>query len=171
VQPPAAPGRQFAPSERPAETPRAGAKPPWVDRLRNIPPQERERVLENQDKFRSLPSDRQEHIRRDFQRWDRLTPLQRDELRDRERVWRQMTPEQREHIRADVLPRWEQMPSERRQAIQRRLRVLREMPESARNQHLGDPNFTRGMSREDQALLRDLSHLHVGGAPELPAEH
>src|SRR5256885_1237609 len=44
------------------------------------------------------------------------------------------------------------------------------LPESARNQHLNDPNFTRGMSDEDKSMLRDLSHLHVGGAPEPPNE-
>jgi hypothetical protein len=44
------------------------------------------------------------------------------------------------------------------------------MPESARNQHLADPNFTRGMSEEDKSMLRELSHLHVGGAPEPPNE-
>ena len=46
----------------------------------------------------------------------------------------------------------------------RRLRVLQNMPESARNQRLNDPKFTRGMSDEDRSTLRDLSHLHVGGA-------
>ncbi len=44
------------------------------------------------------------------------------------------------------------------------------MPEAARNQHLNDPNFTRGMSDEDKVMLHDLSHLHVGGAPEPPGE-
>jgi len=48
--------------------------------------------------------------------------------------------------------------------------VLKNMPEYARNQHLHDPNFTRGMSEEDRDTLRDLSHLHVGGAPEPPNE-
>jgi hypothetical protein len=60
------------------------------------------------------------------------------------------------------------MPPERRQAIQQRLRVLQNMPESARNRRLNDPNFTRGMNDEDLATLRDLSHLHVGGAPDPP---
>jgi hypothetical protein len=44
------------------------------------------------------------------------------------------------------------------------------MPESARNQHLNDPNFTRGMGEEDKSMLRDLSHTHVGGPPEPPGE-
>jgi hypothetical protein len=34
---------------------------------------------------------------------------------------------------------------------------------------LNDPDFTRGMSEEDKATLHDLSHLHVGGAPDPPS--
>jgi hypothetical protein len=60
------------------------------------------------------------------------------------------------------------MSPDRQRAIQNRLSVLQNMPESARNQHLNDPNFTRGMSDEDKSTLRDLSHLHVGGAPDPP---
>ena len=59
------------------------------------------------------------------------------------------------------------MPVDRRQAIRQRLRILQNMPESARNERLTDPNFTRGMSDEDKATLRDLSHMHVG-APDPP---
>jgi len=80
-----------------------------------------------------------------------------------------MTPQQQSHIRNDVLPKWRQMPVERRQVIRQRLSVLQNMPESARNQRLNDPNFTRGMSEEDKATLRDLSHMHVG-APDPPSQ-
>ena len=76
-----------------------------------------------------------------------------------------LTPEQQNHIRADVLPKWRQLPPQRQKAISNRLAVLQNMPESARNQHLNDPNFTRGMSEQDKAMLRDLSHMHVG-APD-----
>ena len=81
-----------------------------------------------------------------------------------------MRPEQRDHLRNDVLPKWQQLPADRQRAIHQRLGVLQNMPESARNQHLNDPNFTRGMSEEDKAMLHDLSHLHVGGAPGPPNE-
>src|SRR5436853_92494 len=114
--------------------------------------QENQRVLENNMRLQSLP------------------PAQRQELQERAQVWGKLTPEQRQHIRNDVLPKWQQLPPDRKRAIQQRLGVLKNMPESARNQHLSDPNFTRGMSEEDRATLRDLSHLHVGGAPEPPSE-
>lgn len=132
---------------------RGAAPPPNVqERWRNMAPQDRQRLLQNEDRLRRLP------------------PAQQQVLRDRAQVWNRMTPEQREHIRTDVLPRWRQMPPDRKQAIRQRLRVLQNMPESARNQRLNDPNFTRGMSQEDRSTLRDLSHLHVGGTLESPNE-
>src|SRR5579859_7717364 len=118
----------------------------------NLNPQEKQRTLEQYNKFQ------------------KLTPSQQQDIRDRGRVWGQLTPEQKNHIKNDVMPRWQQLPPQRQRAIQQRLGVLKNMPESARNQHLSDPNFTRGMSEDDKSMLRDLSHLHVGGAPEEPHE-
>jgi len=114
-------------------------------------PQDRQRLAQNEQRLRSL------------------SPAQQQELRDRARVWQRMTPDQREHIRNDILPKWQQLPPGRQKAIQQRLGVLQNMPESARNRHLSDPNFTRGMSEEDKQMLRDLSHQHVG-APETAQE-
>jgi hypothetical protein len=135
----------------PNRPPGAGTVNPQ-ERLRNMTPQERQSLRQNEERLQRLP------------------PAQRQVLRDRAQVWQRMTPEQRDHIRNDVLPRWRTMSPDRRQAVQQRLRVLQNMPESARNRRLNDPNFTRGMSDEDRSTLRDLSHLHVGGAPEPPGE-
>src|SRR5271154_1990770 len=134
-----------------------GAARPWVDRMRDSSPAQRESVLQNSRAFQNLPPQQQNNIRRQFQQWDRMSPQQRADQRTKEETWRHLTPEQREHIKYDVLPKWRQMPPERQQAIQRRLGVLQNMPESARNQRLNDPNFTRGMSDEDKETLRDLS--------------
>jgi len=126
--------------------------------------------MQNSPAFRNLSPEQQSRIRDQFNQWDRKTPLQRADQREREQTWRQMTPEQRDHIKNDVLPAWRQLPPERRQAISQRLSVLKNMPESARNERLNDPNFTKGMNDEDKATLRDLSHLHVGGPPDPPGE-
>jgi hypothetical protein len=128
------------------------APPPNVqERFRNMSPQERSRLAENQRKFNQLPPQRQQDMKRAAENWEKLTP------------------EQRNHLRNDVLPKWQQLPADRQRAIQQRLGVLRNMPESARNRHLSDPSFTRGMSEEDKQMLRDLSHEHVG-APDQPQE-
>jgi hypothetical protein len=118
----------------------------------NLNPEEKQRALNNYRNYQKLP------------------PGQRQQMQESARNWNRLTPEQKSHIRNNVLPRWQQLPPQRQRAIQQRLGVLKNMPESARNQHLADPNFTRGMNEEDKAMLQDLSHLHVGGAPDEPHE-
>src|SRR5215472_6016570 len=146
-----------------------GSARPFVDQMRDLTPQQRDRVLQNSKAFQNLAPEQQNRIRNQFNQWDKMTASQRADLREKENTWRNLTPEQREHIKSDVLPKWRQMPWGRQQVIQQKLGVLQNMPESARNQRLADPNFTRGMSEEDRAMLHDLSHLHVGGAPDPPS--
>jgi uncharacterized protein DUF3106 len=145
-----------------------GSAPRFVDRMRDFTPQQRERVLQDSRTFQSLAPEQQNRIRNQFSQWDRMSPQQRADLREKENTWRNLTPQQRDYIKGDVMPRWRQVPWQRQQAIQQKLGVLQNMPESARNRRLADPNFTRGMSDEDRAMLHDLSHLHVGGAPDPP---
>ena len=148
----------------------AGAARPWVDRMRELSPRQRENVLQNSRAFQNLSPDQQSKIRQQFNQWDRMTPLQRADQRSKEDTWRRMTPEQRDHIKNDVVPKWRQMPWDRQQVMKQKLGVLQNMPESARNQRLNDPNFTRGMSDDERSMLNDLSHTHVGGTPEPPGE-
>jgi hypothetical protein len=121
-------------------------------------------------KFNSLPQQEQQRILQSNRNFEKLTPAQKQQQEEAAKNWSKLTPVQQGHIRNEVIPKWKQMPKDRQDAIQHRLAVLRNMPESARNQHLNDPNFTRGMSDEDKAMLHDLSHMHVGGAPEPPSE-
>jgi len=125
--------------------------PPQPKKFNQLSPQEQRKIVENYNKQRNL------------------TPAQRQEINGRIENWKKLTPEQKDHVRNDLVPKWNQMPKTRQDSIQHRLDVLRNMPESARNQHLNDPNFTRGMSEEDKAMLRDLSHMHMG-APDPPNE-
>ena len=148
-RPPNAPVPQNVPRAN-AETNRtpAAQQSNPQDRWRNMSPADRPRAVQNEKRLQSM------------------SPAQQQVLRDRAQVWNRMTPEQRDHVKNDVLPQWRQMPPDRKQAIRNRLRVLQNMPESARNQRLNDPRFTQGMSEEDKSTLRDLSHLHVGGTME-----
>ena len=140
-------------NNNPNRPPSAYTPPPPRRTFNELTPPEKNRVIENYKKLQSLP------------------PSQRQEITGpRKDTWGTLTPEQKNHIKTDVYPKWKQLPPERRKAISQRLGVLQNMPESARNQHLNDPNFTRGMSEEDKSTLRDLSHMHVGAPPEPPPE-
>jgi Protein of unknown function (DUF3106) len=156
-----------------APTPRqqlgVGAARPWVDQMRDLSPRQRDQVLQNSKAFQNLSPDKQSRIRQQFNQWDNMPASQRADLRQKENTWRNLTPGQRDHIKNDVLPRWRQMPWDRQQVMKQKLGVLQNMPESARNQRLNDPNFTRGLSEEERSTLQDLSHTHVG-APDPPGE-
>jgi len=147
-----------------------GAPRPWVDQMRDLSPRQRDRVLQNSKAFQNLSPEKQNKIRQQFSQWDHLTPQQQASLRENENTWRKLTPEQQQHIKNDVLPKWQQMPWERQQVMKQKLGVLQNMPEPARNQRLNDPNFTKGMTDDEKSMLHDLSHTHVGGAPEFPSE-
>jgi Protein of unknown function (DUF3106) len=147
-----------------------GTARPWVDQMRSLSSQQRAQVLHNSRAFQNLSPDQQARIRQQFNQWDRMTPSQRADQQIKEDNWRKMTPAQRDHIKNDVLPKWREMPRDRQQVMSQKLRVLQNMPESARNQRLNDPNFTQGMSDDERSMLRDLSHTHVGGPPDPPGE-
>jgi len=136
-------------SNNPNRPPSAYAPP--QRRFNDLTPQEKRRIVDSYNKQKNL------------------NPTQRQEINRRIDNWNKLTPEQKGHVRNDLTPRWNQLPKTRQDAIQHRLEVLQNMPESARNQHLNDPNFTRGMGEEDKAMLRDLSHMHMG-APDPPNE-
>lgn len=161
-----APGRNLTPRQQLG----VGAPGPWVQSMRQMRPADRERFFQNSPAFHNMPPERQSKIRQQFNQWDRMTPQQKADQIDKENVWRSLSPEQKNHIKNDVLPNWRQMSPERQQAIQQKLSILKNMPESARNRRLNDPKFTEGMSEEDKATLRDLSHMHIGGAPDPPGE-
>jgi hypothetical protein len=147
-----------------------GSPRPWVDTMRDLSPAQRDRVLQNSRAFQNLSPDKQGKIRQQFNQWDRMSSNQRADLREKEQTWRNLSPEQRDHIKNDVLPQMRQMPWDRQQMINQKLGVLRNMPESARNQRLNDPNFTRGMSDQERSVLHDLAHTHVAGTPLPPNE-
>ncbi len=156
------PGRGEPGGERAA----LGLPPRWMERLREMSPQEQERFLNNNERFRSMPPERQAEVRRRLQEWNSLTPEQRQAVREREHVWEQITPEQRRHIRETIFPKWQRLEPERRRALMQRLHVLQNLSEPERTARLNDERFLQGLSPEERAMLRDLAHLHVGGPPE-----
>jgi hypothetical protein len=158
--------RQNARNNRPSNAGKGGAQTNLQPKSEPNPNRSAATQANPQDRWKNMsPADRQRALQNE-KRLQSMSPAQQQVLRDRAQVWNRMTPEQRDHVKNDVLPQWRQMPPDRKQAIRNRLRVLQNMPESARNQRLNDPNFTRGMSEEDKSTLRDLSHLHVGGSME-----
>ena len=137
----------------------AGLPPKWIERLQDLPPDEQQRFLQNNEQFQHLPAERQEQIRRNLERWNSLTPEQKEHARAAERAYERMTPEQRQYVRNVLLPKWQAMPPQRRQVINQHLRMLRNMSPATQQVALGDPKFTQGLSPDEQSMLRELNSL------------
>ena len=136
-----------------------GLPPKWVDQLRDMPPEEQQRFMENNQQFQHLPPERQDQIRQNLQRWNNLTPEQKQKAREAEAALERMTPEQRQYVRETLLPKWQAMAPERRRAMNRHLAMLRNMSPATQEAALNDPRFMQGLSPEEQSMLRELNSL------------
>jgi Protein of unknown function (DUF3106) len=135
----------------------AGLPSKWIENLREMPPEQQERFMQNNRLFQNLAPERQTQIRKNLENWNRLSPEERDAIRERAQILERMTPEQRQYLRNTLLPRWQEMPQERRQAINGRLRILQTMGPAAQQAALADPKFMQGLSPDEQSMLRDLN--------------
>ncbi len=135
----------------------AGLPPKWIENLREMPPAEQERFLQNNRLFQNLAPERQAQVRKNLENWNKLTPEQRDALRERAEVLERMTPAQRMYLRNTLLPKWQAMPPDRRQVINGRLRILQTMGPGAQQAALADPKFMQGLSPDEQSMVRDLN--------------
>jgi hypothetical protein len=151
----------------------AGLPPKWEEHLQDMTPEEQERFMKNNERFRQLSPDGQAQIRDKLRYWNGLSPDEREGLRDRQRVWEQLSPAQQDHIQHDLLPKWQQLPQDRRQVILSRLRGLSSMSDADRAAKLNDPQYMRGLSPDEQDMLKNLSMLRAGSpgapAPSVPA--
>jgi hypothetical protein len=136
-----------------------GLPPKWIEKLRDMPPEEQQRFLRNNERFRDLPPRRQEQIRRNLERWNNLTPEQKQAARNAEAALERMTPQQRAYVRNTLLPKWRALPMARRQAIRRHLAILSRMSPSTQQAALNDPKFMSGLSPDEQEMLRNLNSL------------
>jgi hypothetical protein len=152
-------GNNAHPNARPNPRAMEGMPPKWVENLRNMPPEEQERFMQNNERFKNLPPQRQEQIRRNLQKWNSLTPEQKEEAGRREQMLERMTPEQRDYVRNTLLPKWQAMPQDRRQAINRHLGMLSNMSPETQQAALNDPRFMQGLNPDEQSMLKELNSL------------
>jgi len=155
----AAAARANGGAAKPNERGMEGLPGRWVQRLQDMPPEQQQQFLENNEQFKQLPAWRQEQIRQNLEKWNHLAPEQQDEIRERERILENLPPERREYIRNTLLPKWQAMPLDRRQAITRHLAMLRNMSPATQQAALNDPKFLQGLSPDEQSMLRELNSL------------
>jgi hypothetical protein len=130
--------------------------------LRDLSPQEQQRYMQNSERFRSLPPQRQAQIRNNLQKWNNLSPTERNAMNDRARTWQRMSPQQRQYVQNNLLPKWQSMSPQRKGIVTGRLHTLQGMSPAERQAALNDPQFMRGLSPDEQSVLRGLDSINPG---------
>jgi hypothetical protein len=144
-----------------------GLPPKWIDNLRDMPPDEQERFMQNNERFQSLPPQRQAQIRQNLQKWNQMSPEQRDRIRSTERMLEDATPEQREHFQNAIVPQLAQMAPERRMRVLNHWRRLQSLTPAEQQAALHDPAFMGNLSPDEQSVVRDLNSLgNPAAAPQ-----
>lgn len=132
--------------------------PNFFRRLRNLPPDQQDRILRNDAQFHDLPAARQAQIRRNLSRWNSLTPRQKRVIRQREEIVRSLSPAQRQDLRT-VFPQYRQLKPQEQRQVMRAFRRLRDMPPQKRSRFLNSPRFEQRFTPKQQQVLRGLNQL------------
>ncbi len=130
---PKAPAAKVLPKSEANQRAKAPARIPdaQVNRLMNMKPEEREKVLAN------LPPERREKLMDQLERLDRLTPAQKQQLN-----WR--------------FQELQKLPPVRRQAVRAELQTLRDLRPAPRRLRVLSPEFREQYSPEEIQLMKDV---------------
>lgn len=141
-----------------------GLPPKFVEKLRDMPPDEQERFMQNNEKFQSLPAGRQAQIRQNLQKWNALPEEQKERIRATEAMLENATPEQREHFQNYLVPKLEQMPPMRRARVINHWRRLQSLTPAEQQAAMRDPAFMGNLTPDEQSVVRDLNSMGNPGA-------
>jgi len=137
--------------------------PPLFKKLRDLPPEEQEKVLRNNQRFQELPKERQDELLNRLHRFQALSPEQKEMIEQRFAAFSKLTPEQREKVREIYQQHWRNLPPARRKALTEEFRKLREMPPGDREKYLSSNELEGRFNPDERDILRQLNSLP--GAP------
>jgi Protein of unknown function (DUF3106) len=143
---------------------------PFMQFLRDLPPDQQERVLANNPRFKSLPPERQQQIRENLKRWNEASFEQRQVILQREEIVQSLSPEQRDELR-QIFPRWRELPPGRRQVLMQNFRKLRDLAPADRENFLSSPELQQNLSSVELDILRSLNTLLPADAEKPAANH
>lgn len=137
---------------------RHGHPPRFFRRLRDLPPEEQDQILQNDAQFHQLSPQRQEQVRQNLRRWNRLTPQQKSMFRQRERIVQSLSPRQRRQLRS-VVPNFQRLNPQQRRQVNRAFMRIRNMRPQQRRRFFSSPQFKQRFNPDQRRVLRGWSNL------------
>lgn len=166
------PQREVRPAPRPggeqgqARHPAQGG---FFQRLRELPPDQQRRVMDNSPQFQRLPPQRQEMIRERLRAWNEMSPQQKERVRQREEIFQALSPAQRQEARR-LFPQYRDLTPARRQAVLVAFRHLRDLPPEQRQSYLQSQYVREQFSPHERNILQGLNQLLPTGRPNAPED-
>ena len=139
----------------------------WLNRYRDVPPDQQRRALQNDPQFRRLPPQRQQQLQQRLQDFSRRSPEQQQRILNRMETWEHLTRQQQQTVR-QMHSQFQQLPPERQQAVKNAIQALRAMPPDARQRAIQSGRFSQ-YSPQERALLNGASQLPL--APAQPPQN
>lgn len=140
----------------------------WLRHYADLPPEERERALQNDPAFRHLPPARQEMLRQRLEHFSNLPPQQQLRMLNRMETWEHLTPEQKQEAR-QLYGQFHQLPPDRQRMVKTAVEDLRAMPPDQREQVINSDRFKGMFSDQERDLMRGAARLPLappnGGEP------
>lgn len=121
--------------------------PAPVERLRRLPPAQRQKLLER------LPPERRQRMERQLHELDQMSPQERQRLHDRYEMFRQLPPEKQDALRG-AFKHFNGLPLDRREAIRKEMADLKNMKPAERRDRIQSDAFNERYSLEEQQVMR-----------------
>jgi|SRR6266496_186030 len=162
---------QFQPAPQPPQHEYRSYQPPtqghhsgqWLNRQRELPPDQRKRVLESDPGFRRLPRESQQKYEQRLQRFNSMPADRQQQVLRRMETWEHLTPQQKQEFRG-MGSQFNSLPPDRRRAVHNAIGTLRAMPPNVRQREVQSGRFSQ-FSPQEQHILNDAARLPLAPAP------
>ncbi|WP_263375948.1 DUF3106 domain-containing protein [Granulicella aggregans] len=155
-QPPSAsPAQPMNSAPKPAVSPTKEHLPEWMERHRDLTPQQQQQALQNEPGFRQLAPATQQRMLNRLAQLNAMAPQQRRQVLERAEEMEHLDPDQRQQVRG-AMAELGRLPAERRRVVARAFRDLRMMPLNQRQAYLSSEYLHRELSPQERITLGNL---------------
>jgi hypothetical protein len=156
--------RQKAGSRDQKSRPPAGE---WLRKYRAAPPEQQQRLLQNDPQFQRLPAQRQQQLEERLRNFNALPPQQQDRVLDRMQKFDALPDAQKRRVE-QLHQQMHDIPENRRGPVRIAFQRLQQMPPDQRERVMNSDRFRSSFSPQEQNLIRGMVEVQDQTAPPAP---
>jgi len=130
----------------------------WLRHSMQLPPNEQQKRLEQDQHFRQLPQQRQEQLKNRLQNFNSMPPQERQRVLNRMEMMEHLKPEQQRQAVA-LFGQFRGMDPQRKDMMRRTLHQMRSMPPDARERLLDSPETRGRYSPQEIQMLHGFNDI------------